>query len=225
MRYRPARARGLRHDETDPIRSGDSLSPACLPDRHFAGDAGACRQKKTRHERALRGPADWSILTIHGNRFGAGMMAAAGQTPIGPVAAIGLGVLLLASGVCGAVFLCLVLADWAAHDAGLRNFEFGFGQFVIGLASALLLGSIAGLGAFLRFLSPSPRPAISLALALLATLVVILFHVMMSQTLSPTDHVSRILLAMASLTGLAIAALPPCLHWRSTRRTAAEKEH
>jgi len=128
-----------------------------------------------------------------------------------------LGIIFLLPGACGGVFFIGNMVDWLSNNFSFSSGEMNLGSLVLAIASISLLGSILLIGLVLRFSRWQAAPTLSLVLAVLATIVVLLTHLMGATTINSGDSEELGILFLLSALGLGVVALPPFLFWRKAR--------
>ena len=93
-------------------------------------------------------------------------------------------------------------------------------QLFIGLGAVLVLLPAIVIGIVLRFARWKRAPGASLVLAVIVGATGVLASGMLQTTVVPGDTEAYVLLAMFSIAGIAIGAVPPFLHWWDARGEA-----
>jgi hypothetical protein len=112
------------------------------------------------------------------------------------------------------------IQTWAEHDYLFSGW--GMIDWLVGLLGAGLVGvGLLIAGFFFRFINWDRAPIASLGLSIVSTACILGVYTIFSQTNNSSDSVDMLILQAGSILSLLIVALPPFLHWFTTRQTPA----
>jgi hypothetical protein len=129
-----------------------------------------------------------------------------------------LGIIFLLPGACGTVFFGASFFEWLSKGFAFSGPDRGYASIFIILPVISILVSIVLIGILLRFARWKSAPSASLALAIISGITIVVGHQMMVSTFNEGDTESRIGMIVVSLLYLAVATLPPFLHWWKARQ-------
>jgi hypothetical protein len=127
-----------------------------------------------------------------------------------------LGVVFLLPGACGGLFYAAALLEWISGGFRFRGPDNFTGAFVIIAAPSILLSTIL-IGFLLRYAAWRRAPQASLALAIIAAVVILMSLLMLYDEMginAPDDIIITILVIAGAI---GVSVVPPFLHWQSKR--------
>lgn len=128
-----------------------------------------------------------------------------------------LAVLLLVPGVAGLVVLGALTGAWIYEGFRFLDSDRPWMAIFIIPSVILVLFSVLTVGIVLRFARWRRAPTASLVLAIVSIVAIVIGYQLLLDTFSSTDTESPLVSLAASLFGLAVATVPPLLHWWNAR--------